>query len=79
MVNVSQVFITDHNDKLPDLFKESTSTVKKYLINSNYNLFNHEECKDIIRDNFPKEVFNSFLKLNPYAYKGDLAYYCLGF
>ena len=79
MVNVSQVFITDNDNPLPDLFKESTNTVKKYLINTNYHLFNHEECKDIIRDNFPKEVFNSFLKLNPYSYKADLAYYCLGF
>ena len=79
MVNVSQVLITDSNDPLPNLFKESTNTVKKYLINSNYHLYNHEECKDIIRDNFPKEVLNSFLKLNPYSYKVDLAYYCLGF
>jgi len=79
MVNVSQVFITESNEPLPDLFKESTSTVKKYLINTNYHLFNHEECKDLIRDNFPKEVLNSFLKLNPYSYKADLAYYCLGY
>ena len=60
MVNVSQVFITESNEPLPDLFNESTSTVKKYLINTNYHLFNHEECKDLIRDNFPKEVLNSF-------------------
>ena len=79
MINVFQVFITDNNSPLPDLFKESTRTVKENLKNSNYHLFNHEECKDIIRDNFPKEVFNSFLKLNPYAYKHDLAHYCLGF
>ena len=79
MINVFQVLITENNYPLPDLCKESTRTVKENLKNSNYHLFNHEECKDVIRDNFPKEVFNSFLKLNPYSYKADLAYYCLGF
>ena len=48
MINVFQVFITDNNSPLPDLFKESTRTVKENLKNSNYHLFNHEECKDII-------------------------------
>jgi mannosyltransferase OCH1-like enzyme len=79
MINVFQVFITDNNSPLPDLFKESTRTVKENLKHTNYHLFNHEECKDLIRENFPKEVFNSFLKLNPYAYKHDLAHYCLGY
>lgn len=79
MVNVSQVFITEENEPLPALFEESSTTVKKYLINSNYHLYNHAELKDFIHDNFPKEVFNSFLKLNPFSYKADLAYYCLGY
>ena len=58
MINISQVFITDNNYPLPDLFKESTRTVKENLKHNNYNLYNHEECKDVIRDNFPKEVFS---------------------
>lgn len=79
MVNVSQVFITENNEPLPDLFKESSNTVKNFLKHTNYHLYNHNELKDFINENFPKEVFNSFLKLNPYSYKADLAYYCLGY
>ena len=79
MVNISQVFITENNEQLPPLFEESSNTVKKYLIHDNYHLYKHDELKDLIYENFPKDVFNSFLKLNPFSYKADLAYYCLGY
>ena len=59
MVNISQVFITENNEQLPPLFEESSKTVKKYLI---HHLYKHDELKEFIYANFPKDVFNSFFK-----------------
>ena len=40
---------------------------------------NQYQFEDLISDYFPKEVFNAFRKLKPYALKKDLASYCLGY
>ena len=79
MVNISQVFITEKNQKLPELFEESTNTVKSNLVHDKYKLFQKEEIEEFIKDNFPKEVLKAFQKLQPYALKKDLANYCLGY
>ena len=79
MINISQVFISNNNGPLPKLLEESQGTVKRNLINSSYYLYKYDELEDLIKDNFPKDVFRSFLKLKPYSYKADLAYYCLGY
>ena len=59
MINISQVFITENNEQLPPLFEESSNTVKKYLIHDNYHLYKHDELKELIYANFPKDVFRS--------------------
>ena len=65
MINISQVFITEDNEQLPPLFKKSSNTFKEYLIHDNYHLFKNDGLKEFIYANFPKDVFNSFFKLNP--------------
>ena len=79
MVNISQIYITKNNAPLPRLFEESTNTVKQNLLHDDYKLYKKEEIQELIKDNFPIEVFKSFQKLKPYALKKDLASYCLGY
>ena len=42
-----------------------------------YHLYSGEEVEKIIKDNFDADVYKSYQKLKPYAYKADLARYCL--
>ena len=79
MTNISQVFISDNKQPIPDLLEESINSVKKNLVHSNHHIYFKNELEDLISDYFPKEVFNAFRKLKPYALKKDLASYCLGY
>lgn len=79
MTNIHQIFLSDNDEKLPDLFKESSQTVKSKLTHSNYKLYLKEELEEFILTNFSKDVFKAFQKLNPYALKKDLASYCLAY
>ena len=79
MTNISQFFITDSRQELPKSFEESLNSVKLNLIHQNHHVYTKIELQELISNNFPKEVFNAFLKLKPYALKKDLASYCLGY
>ena len=79
MVNISQVFLTDNDDKLPKLFVDASNSVKKNLIHTDYHLYGKEELQEFIKEHFPNEVKKSFDKLKPYALKKDLANYCLAY
>ena len=53
-------------------------TVTQELIPHNsYCLYNNEMCRTFIKNNFSDCVLSSYDKLNPYAYRSDLARYCL--
>ena len=79
MTNISQIFITDSKQEIPSLFQESLNSVRLNLIHKNHHIYTKNELEELISNNFPKEVFNAFLKLKPYALKKDLASYCLGY
>ncbi|MEZ5608536.1 MAG: glycosyltransferase [Burkholderiaceae bacterium] len=40
-------------------------------------IFSHDDIRDFLRDQFPAEVSRAFAILKPFAYKADLARYCL--
>lgn len=53
-------------------------TVKSFeKIDPSFKIWNDEDIKDFIKNNFDDDVLKSYLSLNPYAYKSDLASYCI--
>lgn len=76
---VHQILINSTNTlpKLPKYIQFCQSQIKKLYPNCQYYLYSGEEIEKIIRDNFPKNIINSYHQLKPYAYKSDLARYCL--
>ena len=40
-------------------------------------IFSHDDIRDFLKDQFPSEVSRAFARLKPFAYKADLARYCL--
>ena len=76
--NIHQILISDLEDvtlHLPTV----TASVKKYFDPKQYRytLWTKESIRNFINDNFDSEVITAYDKLKPYAYKADLARYCI--
>jgi len=79
-MNVFQIFITDaqhESDPLPVALSSATDTVKQAFSDCKYTLFRNSEMKSIIQNNFDSSVLAAFEGIIPYAYKSDLARYCI--
>ena len=57
--------------------KESVDTIKQLNPEFNYYLYDDAMCRQFIKDNFHKDVLNSYDSLIPGAYKADLWRYCI--
>jgi mannosyltransferase OCH1-like enzyme len=77
MFNLFQILISDGNPELPQFFLESRSSIQDIYPDFNYVLLRDSDIRHFLRDKFPEQVLLSYLKLRPYAYKADLARYCL--
>jgi len=76
---IHQILINSTNTlpKLPEYIQFCQSQIKKLYSSYQYHLYSGKEIEKIIKNNFPKEVISSYHSLKPYAYKADLARYCL--
>lgn len=63
--------------KLPEYIKFCQNQINNLYPNQKYHLYSGKEIENIIKNNFPKEVITAYHSLKPYAYKADLARYCL--
>ena len=78
--NIFQIYITDSEvPGLPTAIEELTKEMILSFSDYNYSLWNDNSIKEFIRHNFEPAVLNTYLRLVPYAYKSDLARYCLLF
>jgi mannosyltransferase OCH1-like enzyme len=71
------IYQTWHTKNLPPLMKNA---VNKIIYNNprfNYQLFDDDDCRNFIKDNFDINVLNAFDSLIPGAYKADLWRYCI--
>lgn len=78
-MKVHQILINFENTipKLPKYIKFCQSQIQSLYPNSNYHLYSGKEIENILKNNFPKDILISYHSLKPYAYKADLARYCL--
>jgi mannosyltransferase OCH1-like enzyme len=79
-MKIHQILINDTNklpDKFPKFHNVCVNQIKKLYQNEEYHLYSGEELEEIIKSNFHVDVFAAYNKLKPYAYKADLARYCL--
>ncbi len=76
-MNISQIFISEHNESLPKFLQESTQSVRSYFVNSNYKIYNNATLRNFIDENYSQEVLWAYDSLNPYSYKSDLGRFCL--
>ena len=78
--NLFQILITESTaNGLPPAIEEITKEMRFRFAEYNYSLWNDIALREFIAQHFEPAVLESYLKLVPYAYKSDLARYCLLF
>lgn len=78
MNKLHQIYITDDTSSpLPEYTKKCIEILKKKYSDFEYTLYNDEMIVSLLEINFDKDVLDSYRKLKPYAYKADLARYCI--
>lgn len=71
------IYQTWHTKLLPPKMAESVNLIKKLNPRFNYQLFDDDECREFIKNNFDINVLDAFDRLIPGAYKADLWRYCI--
>jgi mannosyltransferase OCH1-like enzyme len=73
-LNIYQVW--HDKSKLPKSVKESIELLKKQNPEFTHYLFDEKECRDFLKNNFSKQILNTYDALIPHALKADLWRYC---
>ena len=73
----NNIFQTWHNKKLPPQMYLAVKYVKQQNPRFNHFLFDDNDCREFIQNNFDSDVLNAYDCLIPGAYKADLWRYCI--
>ena len=73
------IYQTWHSKDLPPLMANSVKLIKLLNPNFKYFLFDDDDCREFIKNNFKPDVLYAYDHLIPGAYKADLWRYCVLF
>jgi mannosyltransferase OCH1-like enzyme len=71
------IYQTWHTKNLPPKMFETINLIKNLNPRFNYQLFDDNDCREFIKNNFEPNVLHAFNSLIPGAYKADLWRYCV--
>jgi len=71
------IFQTWHTKNLPPLMNEAIHSIKLNNPRFHYSLYDDNDCREFIKNNFDSNVLNAYDTLIPGAYKADLWRYCV--
>jgi mannosyltransferase OCH1-like enzyme len=71
------IYQTWHTKKLPSGMAESVEIIKILNPRFNHYLFDDNDCREFIQNNFDPSVLHAYNSLIPGAYKADLWRYCI--
>ncbi|CAE6687154.1 glycosyltransferase [Candidatus Nitrotoga fabula] len=77
---IFQILIVDDGkipNEIPPQIQSNIASIKALYPKSRHRLFSGNEIRGFIRENFSPDVLDTYDALTPYAYKADLARYCL--
>jgi mannosyltransferase OCH1-like enzyme len=75
----TNIFQTWHSKLLPPLMAKSILLIKHLNPRFKYFLYDDNECREFIKNNFKSDVLWAYDSLIPGAYKADLWRYCVLF
>jgi mannosyltransferase OCH1-like enzyme len=71
------LFTCWHTKDLPPLMRENYELLKNSHPRFNHYLFDENDCREFIKNNFKQNVLDAYNSLIPCAYKADLWRYCI--
>jgi mannosyltransferase OCH1-like enzyme len=71
------IYQTWHTKNLPPKMFETIKLIKNLNPRFNHQLFDDNDCREFIKNNFEPNVLHAFDSLIPGAYKADLWRYCI--
>ena len=71
------IYLTWGTKKLPEKMQENVDRMKKVNPEFNIQLYDDNDCRDFIQNNFPEDILTAFDTLKPGAYKADLWRLCI--
>ena len=71
------IFTTWNTKNLPFRMKKNFEKLKHDNTEFSVQLYDNEECKNFIMDNFDQSIVNAYEKLIPHSFKSDLWRYCI--
>lgn len=74
---VSQIYISDANLPMGKFLDFCSHTVRECFKNFKYTLYDNQMIEDLLAGHFDSGVLEAYRSLLPYAYRADLARYCI--
>lgn len=71
------IYETWHTKNLPPKMKECVDKIKYNNPEFTYNLYDENDCREFIKNNFENDVLEAFDGLIPLSYKSDLWRFCI--
>lgn len=71
------IYQTWHTKNIPEKMSNAINLIKNLNPRFNYQLFDDNDCREFIKNNFENNVLYAFDSLIPGAYKADLWRYCI--
>ena len=75
--HISQIFISDKEEALPNFLLKTTSSFRKYYSDHIHKIYNNQELREFIHANYNSEVLWAYDCLRPFSYKSDLGRFCI--
>ena len=75
----ANLFQTWHSKNLPPLMANAVAKLREINPRFNYQLYDDNDCREFIKNNFDENILNAYDGLIPGAYKADLWRYCILF
>lgn len=66
-----------HTKNLPPLMQENVNNLIQDNAALQFHLYDEDECREFIKNNFESDVLNTYNKLIPCSFKSDLWRYCM--
>lgn len=74
---IHQIYISDNNVSPSNIIAFNMNAIKDMYSDYEYMLWDNDSIKLFLKENFDKDVLNAYDYIKPYAFKADLARYCI--
>lgn len=76
-MHITQIYLSDHGGTPGAFLTEYCRTTRAAFDSHDYTLFDNDSTEAFLTKHYEPRVVNAYRSLKPYAYKADLARYCI--